>query len=142
MDASPHAVVLDAGPVVDFMLGEPGGEIVAGLLHEGTVRMATINLAEVVDVLVRVYGVPADDAVPQVAELAGLVHAVAPSLETALRAGELRARAFRRSTSRLSLADCFVVATARPGDNIATRDAALLRLARQEGIEVVDPGHP
>lgn len=36
------------------------------------------------------------------------------------------------------LTDCFVVATARPGDSVATGDRVLLDVARAEGVDVVD----
>jgi hypothetical protein len=61
-------------------------------------------------------------------------------VEAAYRAAEVRRRHFDRRSCRLSLADCFVVATARPGDDVATGDHALLDVARAEGLGVRDLG--
>ena len=79
-----------------------------------------------------------DEIVSSVDQLcASAVDAVPASLELATRAGELRARLFDRGRSRVSLADCFVLATARPGDTIATGDATLAALAQSEDIAVI-----
>ena len=54
------------------------------------------------------------------------VRSVAPvsaTTDIATRAGELRARHWRRD-QRVSLADCFVIASAEPGERIATRRVA------------------
>lgn len=140
MVSTPHGIVLDSAPVIDFLLDGPGADTIAGLLRAEPTRMATINLAEVVDVLVRVYGVDPDVAALQVGELvADVVEPIAPSPADALRAGALRARVFHRQTARISLADCFAVAITRAGDRLLTSDAALARMARAEGIEVVEP---
>ncbi len=98
--------------------------------------MSTISAAEVVDVMVRRHGGTLDEVVARVDDLcASSVDAVSPSLELAERAGELRARHFRRDKP-VSLADCFVLATAEPGDRIATGDRLLAAVARDEGVEV------
>ncbi len=100
--------------------------------------MSTVNAAEAIDVLVRVYGGEPDEVMARVEELfeAG-IEATAPSLDHAVRAGQLRARIFDRRDRRVSLADCVVVATAEPGDRIATTDGVLAELARDEGIDTV-----
>jgi predicted nucleic acid-binding protein len=41
------------------------------------------------------------------------------------------------SAGQVSLADCFVIATAEPGDTIATSDSAVARVARAEGLDVL-----
>lgn len=100
--------------------------------------MATVNAAETVDVLVRVYGRTPDDVVAGVEQLLmSVVEPVPASLELATRAGELRARLFERRSRRVSLADCFVLATAKPGDRIATGDRLLATVARDEGVAVI-----
>jgi predicted nucleic acid-binding protein len=101
--------------------------------------MSTINAAETIDVLVRVHGRATDEVVAGLADVfAAGVESVAPSLELATRAGEMRARLFDRRARRLSLADCFVLATAAEHDFIATTDAVLAEAARAEGIPVVE----
>jgi predicted nucleic acid-binding protein len=54
------------------------------------------------------------------------------------RAGQLRARRYRRGSASFSLGDCMALSTAisfrKP---LATSDAALAELARQEGVEVI-----
>jgi predicted nucleic acid-binding protein len=41
-------------------------------------------------------------------------------------------------TALVSLADCVFLASAQPGDAVATLDAHLAAVARDEGVEVVD----
>jgi predicted nucleic acid-binding protein len=99
--------------------------------------MSTVNAAEVVDVLVRVHRGEPETVITRVDELLSTVVApVSASLELATQAGELRARHFRRD-QRISLADCFVLATAESGDRIVTGDRILATVANDEGIEVV-----
>jgi len=139
--SAPGAIVLDRAPVIDFLLGEPGAEAVAGILRGEPARMSTANLAEVVDVLVRVYGVNPDVAAMQAGQLASeVVEPVVPDADDAIRAGLLRARAFDRRQARMSLADCLLLSICRNGDRVLTSDRALARLARTEGIALVDPG--
>jgi PIN domain nuclease of toxin-antitoxin system len=133
------AVVLDSSAVIAFMLGEAGEPAVAALLGSAKTCMTTVNAAEVVDVLVRVHGVDGDDVVARLEELLTTVEPIGAALDLAVRAGEVRARHFRRD-QRVSLADCFVIATAQPGDRIATTDRTLAAVAREEGYEVVELG--
>jgi ribonuclease VapC len=138
VEASRDDVVLDASAVLALLLDEPGADDVENLLRTATARMSTVNVAEVVDVLVRVYGAGPDEAVTSVDELvASAVEAVAPSIDDAARAGQLRARVFDRRTSRVSLADCFVLAIAGPSARIVTGDSTLTALARAEGVQVI-----
>ena len=54
------------------------------------------------------------------------------------RAGELRARHYRRSVSDVSLADCTALATSLSlATPLATSDPALAQAARAEGCAVV-----
>lgn len=138
MEASRADVVLDASAVLALLLDEPGADDVENLLRTAAARMSTVNMAEAIDVLVRVHGAGPDEAVATIEELlASAVEAVPPSIDDAVRAGELRARLFDRRTSRVSLADCFVLVTAGPGGRIATGDSALAAVARAEGLQVV-----
>jgi PIN domain nuclease of toxin-antitoxin system len=130
-------VVLDASAAIALLLDESGADTVGSLLGSGDdARMSTVNAAEVVDVLVRVRGGEPDVVIGRVDELlSSVVQPVAPSVELAIRAGELRARHFRRD-QRVSLADCFVLATAESGDCIVTTDGTLATAAREEGVDV------
>jgi uncharacterized protein with PIN domain len=133
-------VVLDSSAVIALFRDEPASPLVEETLRSVPTRMSTVNAGETVDVLVRVHGWALDDVVGAVEQLlSSLVEPVAASSEVAMRAGELRARHFGRD-KRLSLADCFVLATAEPNDRIATTDAKLAATARAEGYEVVSLG--
>jgi len=131
-------VVLDSSVVIALLRDEPGAELVETLLRTEATRMSTVSAAETIDVLVRVYAGPPDEVVASLEQLfASSVEAVPPSREHAARAGELRARLFERRNRRVSLADCFVLATAEPGDRIATGDRLLATVARDEGVAVI-----
>ncbi|MBA2536979.1 MAG: PIN domain-containing protein [Actinobacteria bacterium] len=137
MEAHRPGVVLDAGAVIALLRGEPAAPRVEQLLRDDHSRMSTVNAAETVDVLVRRYGWAAADVVAGVEQLLStVVDAVPASLDVATQAGDLRARHFRRD-QRISLADCFVLATAGPGDSVATGDELLATVARDEGFAVV-----
>lgn len=102
--------------------------------------MSSVNAAEAIDVLIRRHGGQPEEVIQLVEGL--LERAVAPvpaTIELAVRAGELRALHFRREL-RLSLADCFVLATAEPDGHIATTDTTLAATARAEGYDVVPLG--
>jgi uncharacterized protein with PIN domain len=134
-------VVLDSQPLIALLLEEPGAARVEGLLRAGGTRVSAVSVAEALDVLTRREGLPTDEVE---LVLAGLLtealEGVVPDVPTAFRAAEVRRRHFDRRSCRLSLADCFVVATARPGDDVATGDRALLDVARAEGLGVIDLG--
>ena len=137
METPRPSVVLDASAAIALLLDESGADTVGSLLGSGDARMSTVNAAEVVDVLVRVRGGEPDVVIRRVDELlSSVVQPVAPSVELAIRAGELRARHFRRD-QRLSLADCFVLATATARETIATTDSVLADVARAEGVPAV-----
>ena len=130
-------VVLDAQPVVTFLAGEPAADEIAELLRREPV-MSVANAAEVVDVLVRLRGLAADEA--QAVVLSFLDELAAPvpvSLEIALDAGAIRGAAYLRHQLDVSLADCIAIATAGPGGSVATSDPALATVARAEGVEVI-----
>jgi hypothetical protein len=50
-----------------------------------------------------------------------------------------RAGHYHRATRPLSLADAVLIASARPGDRIATADPHVLAVAREEQIEPLEP---
>ena len=124
-----------------LLLEEPGAAAVEELLRAGRTRISTVSVAEVLDVLTRRAGLPWDEVELVLAGLlAEALEAVAPDIQAAHRAADVRRRYFRRRTRRISLADCFVIATAGHGDRIATADSVLLEIARAEGVAVVDLG--
>ena len=60
-------VVLDAGPVVSLLLDDPAAAEVAAALTDRPARISLVNVAEVLDVLVRVHRVATGDALESVA---------------------------------------------------------------------------
>lgn len=133
-----EAVVLDAGPLVAILRDEPYADRVAPLLADARGLLSTVTLAEVVDVLERVDGVSASDVEDELSSMLDIaVELVPPDPTVAIRAGSLRATYYRRRGNDVSLGDCFVVATARGDDRIATSDPALARMAEAEGFGVI-----
>ena len=131
--------MLDAGPVVSLLLDEPSaGEIADALRDAESLRISVVNVAEVVDVTRRVHGVAADEAAVAVSRFLNEVARPVPATrEHATRAADLRARHYHRRNRDLSLADCFVIAAAEPGDTVATSDRAVAHVARAEGLDVL-----
>jgi predicted nucleic acid-binding protein len=129
--------VLDAYAVIAYLRGEPSADEVAQLLHGPTI-LTSVNAAEVLDQLVRVYGCDAD-AVE--ADLALLSHAgmtvQAVTHEIGMQACRIRARRYHRSRAAISLADCVAASTAlAAGRPLATADPALAAVLRAEGGDV------
>lgn len=134
-----NRLVVDAGPVVSLLLDDPAAAAVAAALTgKKPARISAVTVAEVLDVLIRVHAVPADDAVESVGRLLDEVAAPVPvTRRDAERAGVLRARHYHRRDRDVSLADCFVVAITGGSDAVATADTAVARVARAEGVDVV-----
>jgi predicted nucleic acid-binding protein len=129
--------VLDAYAVVAFLRGEPAADEVATLLRDPTV-ISSINVAEVIDQLVRVFGRDSDDVYADIALLshAGMDVLSVPA-ELAVHAGRLRAKHYHRERMAVSLADCVAAATALSMDkSLATSDPALAALIRAEGGDI------
>jgi uncharacterized protein with PIN domain len=132
------ACVLDAFALVALALDEPAAEEVEASLRRGDCRVSAVNLAEAFDQLVRVHGRDPDAVRSAFAGVfAEALTVIAADETTAWRAVALRSMHYRRRRSELSLADCFALATADAGDELATADPPLARAARQEGIRVV-----
>lgn len=131
-------IVLDSYAVLAFLRGEAAAAEVEGLLEGGDdVQLTALGLAEVVDHLVRLAGVDAEEAALDVAQL-GLADPVPVDAVTALRAGLLRARHYHRRARAVSLADCVAAEVARKGDApVATSDPHLLDLCHAEDISVM-----
>lgn len=134
--------VLDAYALIAYVIGGPAKEQVISILRGGETAIATANLIEVFDVVGRQHKFP----VARVAEIidplfAGSLSVVHLDEHLARRAGEFRVEYYHRSRSPLSLADVVLLASARPGDRIATADPDVLETAATLGIETVElPG--
>jgi uncharacterized protein with PIN domain len=137
MEAPRPRVTLDANAVIALFRDEPAAARVEEVLDATDARMSTVNAAEVVDVLSRRYGWRAADVIVALEQLGRVVELTPATLEVAVHAGELRARHWRRD-QRVSLAHCFTIATARPGERIVTLDGTQAAVARAEGYEVVE----
>ena len=127
--------LLDAYALIAFLVGGPATEQVRTILRNGDTAVATANMVEALDVSQRVYGLPIRRAV-EILEplLEGPLSAVSLDLSIAERAAEIRAGHYHRSTRPISLADAVLVASAKPGDVIATSDPDVLAVAAAEGI--------
>lgn len=134
--------VLDAYALIAYVIGGPAQKQVISILREGDTAIATANLIEVFDVVGRQHGFP----VARVAEVieplfAGSLSVVHLDEHLARNAAELRVEYYHRSRSPLSLADVVLLASARPGDRIATADPDVLKTAALLEIETVElPG--
>lgn len=131
-------VVLDAGPIVSLLLNDAAAQTVAAELDGREREVSVVNVGEVLDVLTRVHRVSERDAADTVSRyLAEGARPVPATLELAERAALVRARHYHRRDRDISLADCFAIATALPEGEIATSDAAVLRVAQAEGLRVL-----
>jgi ribonuclease VapC len=129
--------VLDAYAVIAFLRGEESADEVAVLLRRPSV-LAALNAAEVVDQLKRVWGHDGDDVEGDLALLSDAgMRVQTMDAESALAAGRLRARSYRRQDCAVSMADCVAAITAlRLGQPLATSDPALAAVVRSEGGDV------
>jgi predicted nucleic acid-binding protein len=129
---------LDAYALIALALDEPAAADVERILRDGDVAIASVNLFEVLDYLVRRAGLTEADAHAHVSLVVGDAIAVTPVTELHARRGAfLRARHYRPAEQELSLADCVLLACAGDDDEIATADPALAAVARAEEIGLV-----
>lgn len=129
--------VLDAYAILALLKGEPAAGQVRWLVGAGDATLTALGVAEVVDHLVRIVGVPEEDAALDLAQL-GPADPDVLDAGAGLRAGLLRARHYHRSTRAVSLADCVAAEAARgQGLPVATSDPHLLDLCRDELIGVI-----
>lgn len=130
--------MLDAGPVVSVLVKDAAGPMIATELDGREREVSVVNVGEVLDVLTRVHRVSERDAADAVRRyLDEGARPVPATLELAERAALVRARHYHRRDRDVSLADCFAIATALPDGEIATSDAAVVRVARAEGLPVL-----
>ncbi len=130
--------LLDAYALIAFLIGGPAATRVRALLREGGAAVATANLAEALDVSERVRGLQMTRALEHLEPLFGGPLTVVPlDLSIALRAAQTRATHYKKSSRPISLADAILLASAQPGDRIATSDPDVLAVAAVTGIEAV-----
>ena len=131
-------ILLDASALLAHLIGQPRGRAVSALLADGGLGMATVNLAEIVDVLSRRVGHErACDALAPLVD-GPVAHLLPLDAAGAWRVGELRARHYHRTRRPVSLADCALITCTGPEDSIASLDAMLIAMARDEQIDIVD----
>ena len=129
---------LDAYAVVAYLRDELAASAVEPLIEQPTV-LSALNLAEVMDRMIRLYGWPAEQVRSTLAVLERAGMRVLPLTdELAVSAGSLRARHYEKKNRAVSMADCVGAATAlREKVPMATSDPALVAVMRAEGGEVV-----
>lgn len=105
-------------------------------------HISALNLAEVIDVLTRIYGRSAAATMDALQLLeAGGLRIVPVDADLGAHAGELHARLYDRRSAPLSMADCVALATAMSlNEPLATSDPPLALAAQNEGVEVVRLG--
>jgi predicted nucleic acid-binding protein len=123
-----------------LLADEPAAEEVERLLRlDEPMAVTAVNLAEAIDVAVRVHGIPfAEMQLVLDPLLRSAVVVVPVSLAHAWLAAALRARHYDRRSRAVSLADCFLLAAAleRADASVATSDPSLAEAARREGVQV------
>lgn len=132
-------ILLDAGALISFLVGEPSAPEVKRLLEAGHSYVSAPNLAEAIDILVRVLGNDLDEVEARlVPVLVTNLPVVAVGEGEARRGAELRVRHYHRQDSPLSLADCLLLATADLREwDVATSDTHVARVGRIEGLRVM-----
>jgi PIN domain nuclease of toxin-antitoxin system len=131
-------IALDAYALIALLAGEPARDDVVEILREPCV-MSTVNLAESWDILGRVHHID-EQRIGVLVEplLTKTITVDSPSAADARRAASLRRHHYDRSTRSLSLADCFLLATAsRLEASVATADPAVAAVARDESLELI-----
>ena len=129
--------VLDAYALIAALVGERARVEVEPLLPTGVV--CAPNLAEVLDVCVRVHGNAERIVRERVGWLiTGGLEVAVLGAAVALDAGGLRARHYRRRHCEISQGDCYALALAKTRTlALATADPDLAAVARAERVELV-----
>lgn len=132
-------ILLDATALVGVFLGEPCADEVEALLRGGETGITSANLAEVIDVLVRVFGNDLDAVESRLVPLiATTLPVVGLGEAEARRAAEIRISYYDRRNAPLSLADCLLLGTAWVLDAaVATSDVPVATTAQAEGLEII-----
>lgn len=130
------SVLLDAYGLIAYMTGEAAAPVVQGLLWKGELAMSAVQIAEVVDRMERLHGVPADEVEIAVSALG--IKVLAADYPIGAEAGRIRSKRYASSGRTLSLADAICAATAVLAElTVATADPVLLEVAEAEGCAVL-----
>lgn len=130
-------IVFDAYAALAFLKGEAAAKEVRSLLQTPEpAGLTVVGVAEVLDHLIRIVGVDAEEAVLDLAQL-DLLDPLELGETTATAAGLLRARHYHRTRCVVSLADCIAAELTRTLDaQLATSDPHLLEVCHHESIGV------
>jgi predicted nucleic acid-binding protein len=136
------SVLLDAFALIALMADEPAADEVETLLRRGEAAITAVNLAEALDVLQRVQGIPRqrldEITMPLVGERMTFI---AIDEQIARDAADIRARRYHRTRAPISLADCVLLAATGESDSLATADGPLIRVAEAENTRVIALPH-
>ncbi len=131
------SVLLDAYALIALLAEEPAAEQVETILRRGEAAITAVNLAEALDVLQRVQGIPRERlhelTTPLVSERMALVEITEP---IARDAADIRARRYHRTRTPISLADSILLAATGQSDELATADRPLIAVAEAEKLNV------
>jgi PIN domain nuclease of toxin-antitoxin system len=132
-------ILLDSSALVAALAGERAKDKVEQILRGGDAAIVSVNLAEVVDVLVRVFGNELEAVEAVLIPLVATSLPVLPIGEAEARRGaEIRIIRYNRRSSPLSLADCLLLGAAGVLEaTVATMDEHLVRAGAAEGLNVI-----
>jgi PIN domain nuclease of toxin-antitoxin system len=106
-------ILLDATALIALLTGERAASAVEALLRDEDVAIASVNLAETIDILVRVFGFDVDAVDTIIVPLPAVNLGVVPiGEEEARRGASVRATHYHRTRMPLSPADCLLISTA------------------------------
>lgn len=130
--------LLDASALLSLLLGQPAEAEVLALLRRGDCAIPAPCIGEVVDRLMRKRRVESAAVTERLGPLLDeVISVVETDRQIAWRAGELRAEHYDREESDLSQVDCLLLATADAGDEIASSDESMLRVAGRIGVGAI-----
>lgn len=133
-------LLLDASVLVAFLGTDPAAPRIGALLRESEPAIATLNLAEVIDVVGRRSPTGYAEARRAIEPLLAEVVAVRPLTQVvAWRAAQLRIEHYHRRLRALSMADCVLLASVEEGDTLASLDSDVIDVALAEGYATVNP---
>jgi predicted nucleic acid-binding protein len=131
------SVLLDAFALIALLAEEPAADEVEALLRGGEAAITAVSLAEALDVLQRIQGIPQERLRELTVPLVGERMKLIPIDERIARdAADIRARRYHRTSAPVSLADCILLAATGESDSLATADGPLIRVAKAEKTEV------
>ena len=131
-------ILLDANALIALLKDEPAAGEVAELLGDEDFATPASCLSQVVDRLIRRAGVRPEDVVDRLEPVIDASLGIIP-VETRLGwlAGELRGVHYARGSEDLSLADCILLAAAKPDDRLATADRGVAAVTRKLEVSVI-----